>query len=131
MNMSRNVVISAGDQARIHSCLEKASPVVTKLLLDELDAATIVPNDQLPGNVVNMGSVVTFRDLDSGESSQCTLVFPHEADSTRYRISILAPVGAALIGLAESDTIAWPVPGGKFRKLEVVTVRQSSHIGSS
>ena len=127
MNPSRNVVISAGDNARIHSSLEKANPEVAELLLEELDSATILPDDQLPTNVVNMGSEVWFRDLESGSSSHCTLVFPHQADAAQQRVSVLAPVGAALIGLAEGETISWPVPDGKLRKLQVVTVKQANN----
>jgi len=120
----RTVVLSAGDNARILSTLEKANAEVAEPLREELDAATILPDDELPPNVVNMGAEVIFRDLESGKSSRCTLVFPHQADAARNRVSVLAPVGAALIGLAEGATIAWPVPGGRVRRLQVVAVRQ-------
>ena len=130
MTATRTVVLSAGDNARILSILKKTDPEAVGLLRDELDAATILPDDELPPNVVNMGAEVTFRDLESGKSSRCTLVFPHQADAARNRVSVLAPVGAALIGLAEGETIAWPVPGGRVRRLQVVAVEQQrDHAG--
>lgn len=123
MSNSRSVVISAGDKARIENCIEKASPDSVELLLNELDTARIVADEQLPPDVVTMGSQVEFRDMDSGQSSLCTLVFPHQADLSRQHISILAPVGAALIGLKKGETIEWPMPGGRLRKLEVISVQ--------
>lgn len=126
MNAARKVIVSEGDYARILSSLDKATADVADPLREELDAATVLPDDELPLNVVNMGAEVTFRDLESGASSRCTLVYPHQADAATQRVSVLAPVGAALIGLAEGETIAWPIPGGKLRKLQVVAVEQNS-----
>lgn len=125
MNAAREVFISEGDNARIRSCLEKASGEAAELLRQELDSAIVLPDHELPANVVNMGAGVTFRDLESGESSRCTLVYPHQADAAVGQVSVLAPVGAALIGLAEGEVIAWPVPGGKLRRLQVVAVEQA------
>jgi regulator of nucleoside diphosphate kinase len=125
MNTARKVIVSEGDYARILSSLNKAGAEVGEPLREELDAATILPDHELPGSVVNMGAEVSFRDLESGESSRCTLVYPHQADAATRRVSVLAPVGAALIGLTEGETIAWPIPGGKLRRLQVVAVEQS------
>jgi regulator of nucleoside diphosphate kinase len=125
VNTTRKVIVSEGDYARILSSLEKAKMDLADPLREELDTATIVPDQELPANIVNMGAEVTFRDLESGASSSCTLVYPHQADAATQRVSVLAPVGAALIGLAEGETIAWPIPGGKLRKLQVVAVEQN------
>lgn len=126
MNVSNKVIISTGDMARIQSSMKKLNPDAVELLQAELDRATVLPEKGLPDNVVNMGATVTFRDVDSGQVSRCTLVFPHQADASQQCISVLAPVGAALIGLSEGATIAWPVPGGKLRTLEVVSVEQAN-----
>lgn len=126
MNASNNVIISAGDLARIQSSMKKLNTEVAEFLQDELDRATVLADEDLPDNVVNMGSTVTFRDIESGQSSRCTLVYPHQADAAQQRISVLAPVGAALIGLSAGVTIDWPGPGGKMRTLEVVSVEQVS-----
>lgn len=64
--------------------------------------------------------------IQASQFSRCTLVYPHQADASQQRISVLAPVGAALIGLSEGATIAWPVPSGKLRTLEVVSVEQEN-----
>ena len=126
MNATNNVIISAGDLARIQSSLSKINTEVADFLQAELDRATVLDDQEFPENVVNMGSTVTFRDISTGQTLRCTLVYPHQADVAEKRISILAPVGAALIGLTEGATIDWPVPGGKFRTLEVMSVEQAS-----
>jgi len=131
VNEVRSVVISEGDYARISSCLEGVKSEAAELLREELDNANIVVDDKLPENVVNMGAEVSFRDLESGALSYCSLVFPHQADSSLQRVSVLAPVGAALIGLPEGGTIAWPVPGRKIRRLEVINVVQQQRFVDS
>jgi regulator of nucleoside diphosphate kinase len=82
----------------------------------------VVEDRERPDDGVAMGSVVTFEDVRTGERSKVELVYPHEADAGRDRISILAPVGAALIGLREGETIDWPVPRGSVRSLRVIAV---------
>ncbi len=124
MTERRSVLIGESDQARLRTLMKKSDPETVELLFEELDAATIVPDAELPDDVVTMGSVVTFLDTDSGEQSTVSLVYPHEADAARRCISILAPVGAALIGLRVGETIEWPIPKGGHRRLQVVSVEQ-------
>jgi regulator of nucleoside diphosphate kinase len=62
-----------------------------------------------------MNSTVRLRDLDSGEVETYTLVYPNEADAEENRISVLAPIGTAIIGYRVGDVIKWPVPGGFVR----------------
>jgi len=92
------------------------------LLLDELDAASILPDHLVPADVVTMNSLVIYRDLDTGLEANIQLVYPEEADAAGGRISILAPVGAALIGLRVGERIEWPLPNRHRRVLEVVSV---------
>lgn len=91
-------------------------------LFDEIDAATVVPDNKLPGNVVRMNSVVKFEDLDSQEQFNVNLVYPRDADGSTQNVSVTAPVGAALIGLLEGQEIEWPLPFGKVRRLRVLNV---------
>lgn len=126
MTQSRSVLISQRDHDRLQSVIAKTDPDTVGLLFDELDSATIVPDDELPEDVVAMGSLVTFEDTDSGAESTIELVFPHQADAAARRISVLAPVGAALIGLRVGETIEWPLPGGKVRHLRVVKVERGA-----
>ncbi|HYD46781.1 MAG TPA: nucleoside diphosphate kinase regulator [Terriglobales bacterium] len=91
-------------------------------LEDELDRAEVVPPDKMPANVVTMRSKVRFRDEASGEEQEATLVYPFEADVQSQRISVLAPIGAALLGLSVGESIDWPVPSGSHKRLRVVDV---------
>ena len=84
----------------------------------ELDRAEIVDPKDIPGDVVTMRSKVRLKDLVSGESNTYSLVFPTEANFTEGKISVLAPIGTAILGYRRGDTIEWPVPSG-LRKLRV------------
>jgi len=92
------------------------------LLDEELARATIVPDDALPQGAVALDSKVVFCDLQSGEQREVTLVVPSKADSEQGFISVLSPVGSALIGLRIGDVIDWPVPGGRVKRLRVLAV---------
>ena len=84
----------------------------------ELDRAEIVERKDIPRDVITMRSKVRLKDLVSGESNTYSLVFPTEADSAEGKISVLAPIGTAILGYRQGDTIEWPVPSG-VRKLKV------------
>lgn len=88
----------------------------------ELDRADVLPPEILPGTVVVMGSKVEIEDRESGEVDTYTLVYPEQADAAAGRISILAPIGTAMIGFSEGDTFTWRTPGGPrqllIRKVE-------------
>ena len=90
-------------------------------LEEELNRAEIVRADELPANVVTMNSRVRITDLDTGEQSTYTLAFPRDADIAQNRISVLAPIGAALLGYRAGTVINAHVPRGKKRlKIEEV-----------
>ena len=78
--------------------------------------------EALPENIVAMNSSVTFIDLDSGEETRISLVYPSDAKVEDMKISILTPIGTALIGLRVGGKIDWPIPGGKVRRLQVTAV---------
>jgi regulator of nucleoside diphosphate kinase len=84
----------------------------------ELDRAHVVAPEEIPGDVVTMNSAVLVRDLDSGTEMALTLVFPSDTGLELGKISILAPVGTALLGYRVGDTIEWKVPG-RVRRLRV------------
>ncbi len=88
-------------------------------LEEELDRAIIVPSREIPSDVVTMNSEVRVKDMDSGKEMTFRLVFPGEADYERGNLSILAPIGTALIGYRKGDTIAWKVPAG-VRRLRIL-----------
>ncbi len=84
----------------------------------ELDRAEIVEPNDIPADVITMRSKVRLKDLVSGESNTYSLVFPREADFAEGKISILAPIGTAILGYRQGDIIEWLVPSG-LRKLKV------------
>lgn len=84
-------------------------------LISELERATVVDSESISDNVVTMGSVVSIIDHDTSESLEFTLVFPHDADPDEDRISILSPIGSAVLGFQVGDEIEWKVPAGMRR----------------
>ena len=84
----------------------------------ELDRAEIVDSKDIPADVITMRSRVRLKDLVSGETNTYSLVFPTEADFAEGKISVLAPIGTAILGYKRGDTIEWPVPSG-LRRLKV------------
>jgi regulator of nucleoside diphosphate kinase len=121
-----SIIVSARDLARLEALLD--SPAVSRqpaatALMDELNRAEVVDDDQVPADVVTMHSEVECEDIASGEQHVLTLVFPSEADVERARVSVLAPVGSALLGLSVGQSIDWQAPGGRPLKLRVTAVR--------
>jgi regulator of nucleoside diphosphate kinase len=84
-------------------------------LAGELARAQVVPSAQVPADVITMNSTVCLVDLESGEEMTYTLVFPNEADIDQDKISVLAPIGTAMLGYRVGDTLEWKVPGGVSR----------------
>ena len=91
-----------------------------QLLLEELHRADIVPTGEIPSGVVKMNSYVEFRDDRTGTVRRVQLVYPYQANIKEGRISVLSLVGAALIGLAEHQPIAWRARNGGERSLTVL-----------
>ncbi len=94
------------------------------LLLEELSRAEYCDRDSLPPDVVTMMSDVVFRDEDTGEEHRVRLVYPRDADMAQGRVSVLTPVGAALIGMRRGSTIDWPDRAGGINRYTIVEVIQ-------
>ena len=88
---------------------------------DELDRARIVPASEIPADVVTMNSELALRDLDTGEEMVFRVVFPSEANADQQRISVLAPLGTAVLGYRAGDAIEWVVPG-RTRRVRIESV---------
>ena len=88
----------------------------------ELERAIVMPPDTVPGDVVTMHSRVRYLDQASGERREIQVVYPDEADLSQGKVSVLAPVGAALLGLSVAQEIDWDFPGGARRRLRVEAV---------
>ena len=95
--------------------------VYLKKLEGELNRAKVVKSKEIPKDVITMNSKVRLKDLDTREEMIYRLVFPDAADPDQNKISILAPIGTALIGYRVEDVIEWKVPAG-LRKLKVLEV---------
>ncbi len=87
-------------------------------LAEELAKAQTVASREIPGDVVTMRSLVHVKDMKAGTEMDLSVVFPSEADSEQGKISVLAPVGTALLGYRVGDTVEWNVPGG-LRRLKI------------
>lgn len=122
MENQNSLVIAQTDFQKLTALLNIANNEAASLLEEELGRAAIVADDQLPKDVVSMNSKVTFQDVDTGNETFVTLVFPHEANIEQNKISVLAPIGSALIGLRVGQTIGWPMPNGKEKHLKVISV---------
>lgn len=120
-----NIVISSRDADRLETLLaslpKSAFPGRTELEA-ELERAQIVEPEELPATVVSMNSTVRFRVASSADEFTLTLVYPKDMDSSSGKISVLAPVGSALLGLSQGDEIEWPKPGGGVLKVRIEEV---------
>jgi regulator of nucleoside diphosphate kinase len=123
----RKIIITENDHERLEALLasEFATAIGASEYLDdlraELDRAEIVRPEDVPRNVVTMNSTVVLRDLDTKEKETYTLVFPEAADIANDRLSVLAPVGTAILGERVGDVVRWRVPQG-WRRLKVERV---------
>jgi regulator of nucleoside diphosphate kinase len=88
----------------------------------ELARAEVVDPKEIPSTVVTMNSTVRFKVASSTEEFCLTLVYPKDIDTSGKTISILAPVGSALLGLSQGDEIEWPKPGGGVLRVRIMEV---------
>lgn len=98
-------------------------------LESELARARILPRHEIAADVVVVNSAVRFADLGSGDEETYVLAWPESADAVNHRLSVLAPIGTALLGLKTGDEIDWPTPGG-IRRLRVLEVEPPAAVGA-
>ena len=120
----RTLYITAIDKERLHELIisTRKNAAESELHLRDLEAelekAIIVQSKDIPKDIVTMDSQVCIKDLDTQEEIVYTIVFPAYSDIKQNRISVLSPVGTALLGYRVGDDIEWKVPGG-IRKLKI------------
>lgn len=123
------LVIGTEDHDRLmsmaHGLNNNDTAELANTLIGELDRAQVVAQAQLPENAVRIGSTVSFTTSDAFDRT-FKLVYPVDADISAGRISVLTPIGAALIGLSEGQTIPWTVRNGRQLSLTVTRVDQDS-----
>ena len=126
------ISVSSLDLQRLERLLARemtGRPPEIEALQDELDRATVVEPMAIPPQVVTMNSIVRFRDEMTGEDHELTLVYP-ESGNQPATVSVLAPIGSALLGLSVGQSIDWQIPGGHVTRLRVLEiVRQPEAMG--
>ena len=119
-----HILISTTEEKRLTTIAIAASrylPEVSAALLSELERADVWPETAMPADVVRIGSIIEFE-VDHDRCLKVQLVFPENADINAGRISVLTPVGAALIGLSPGQSMEWSGNDGKDRVLTVLAV---------
>lgn len=123
----KNIHITELDRQRLIDLIvaarsgEYRGSIYLEKLRGELDRAQIVLPQEIPSDVITMNSKVVLLDMDSGEKETYTLVYPEHANPAEGKISILAPVGTAMLGYRVGDVFEWEVPAGKRRlKIEKI-----------
>jgi regulator of nucleoside diphosphate kinase len=129
MSAKGKIYISEFDLKRLKELIKVAEEFGDKRTVqyleeldEELDRADSVKPQEIPNDVITMNSTFRLLDLDRGEEAVYTLVFPGEVDSAKGKISILAPIGTAVLGYRLGDTVEWEVPAGlkRFKVEEIV-----------
>lgn len=117
----KNILITKVDRKRLIDLIliaqsgEYRGSIYLDNLRAELDRAQIVTPQEIPGDVITMNSKVVLLDLDTQEEEVYTLVYPEDANSAEGKISILAPIGTAMLGYRVGDEFEWEVPAGRRR----------------
>lgn len=115
---SRKIIVTREDYDRLVELLKDeilgatADPRAFRELASELQRATLVDSDSVPTNVVTMNSTVKLTDIKSKETETFTLVYPEDANIAEGRLSILAPIGIAILGYRVGSRVRWAVPAG-------------------
>jgi regulator of nucleoside diphosphate kinase len=122
VNTKPNILLSERDAERLERLLDTlpdaAFPGKAELMA-ELERAEVVPSEAIPPEVVTMNSTVRFTVSSSNDVFSLTLVYPKDVDDSGTTISILAPVGSALLGLSKGNEIEWSKPGGGTMKVRI------------
>lgn len=129
-NMSTNlppITLTTEDSDRLRRLADAAAakfPRTAEFLAREVDRAELIDDAGTTQTLVTMGSEVVYRDDETGKTRWVTLVYPDEADLDAGKISVLTPIGAALIGLSVNQSIEFETPTGAIRSLTVMSVRK-------
>jgi regulator of nucleoside diphosphate kinase len=124
--MSELIMVSAADMA-VLNLLRSYAP-----LRRELERAIVVSSSAMPPDVATLDSRVRYTDETEGVTRTVSLVYPSQADAAKGKVSVLAPVGTALLGLSEGESIEWAFPDGSHRRLTLEEVlHQPERLGNS
>lgn len=120
---TKNITVTTTDYQRIVEILDMYRggklADACEALETELERADIVESTKVPPTVVTMNSKVEYVDEESGRANEITLVYPQHADMSQRKVSVLAPVGSALLGLSVDQSLPWPLPDGRTTRVRV------------
>ncbi|ALD03165.1 MAG: nucleoside diphosphate kinase regulator [Acinetobacter sp.] len=118
------IIISQQDLQRLETMLEHQSKLTPTMqhLEDELARADVVAPQEIPENVVTMNARVKITIAPANEPTEIILVYPHDFRGDKGQVNVLAPVGAAILGLSEGQEIEWPQPDGHLMKVKIEKV---------
>lgn len=122
------IILSSEDYERLSAlahAARKRMPDLADELANEVGRARVLAKGKHPLHIVCMNSEVEFRDDTTGKVQTVTLVYPETADISKRKVSVLTPVGTALIGVRAGHSIAWETPMGELRHLTVLSVREA------
>lgn len=119
-----HLIISQQDLNRLETMLENQQSLTPTMqhLENELARAQVVAPDEVPANVVSMNSRVLIRIEPESEATEVQLVYPHDFKGEKGQLNVIAPVGAAILGLAEGQEIEWPQPDGQLMRIKIEKV---------
>ena len=117
-----SIYLTQNDMDRLLELIEAYPGKRFEHLERELLRAQVVPRDKIPNDVVTMNSRVIFENETTGERREITLVYPGSADIDAGKISVLVPIGTALLGLRVGQSIDWALPGGEKQRYRIVGV---------
>lgn len=125
MNTAPPIIVSSRDLERLEQLMEQPAwrnAIGIESLRSELARAQVVEPAEMPADVVTMNSTARVEDESTGEKHELTLVYPRDADGAAGKVSVLAPVGSAMLGMRVGSSIEWTLPGGRHARLRVVAI---------
>ena len=121
-NLEQDIIITKSDLQRLLPVLDQHDTLASESLETELHRAIVVDPRAVPADVVTMNSEVVYEDCATFTKRSVRVVYPRDADAARGLVSVLAPIGSALLGLRVNQTIEWPVPNGR-KRIRVLEIR--------
>jgi len=125
MPSNQILFLSHEDYQTIQSVLSLASAEVAEFLEEELNRAAVLPREELPEGIIALGDHVHYVDLETKKEFSVVLGLPHETDVASKKISVLSPIGAALIGLKKGDVIQCPMKNDQVKNIRVLNVESA------
>lgn len=119
---SDTILLTEKDYLRLKNTLSARDIQDFEDLDLELERAKIISETEVPPDLVTMNTKLRYKNLSDSREQTITIVFPADANTEEQKVSVLAPIGSALIGLRQGQAINWMFPGGKTRRLEVIEV---------